>query len=212
MSIYIIKSNDNIVGVFNDLQLTIDYSYSISKALLTENIIKIYNYKQNSNILLEEIELDTKQDITKNIKRDYYKEIKDESEKKESLEESLEEIKKRNKEAKRYLHEQNVIGQELIDIKHKMNILKLEKEKITELQNIFDVDLELYNKLKGLDVPDLFKDKYELFQKLETKNILNFDSFVKYYSPNNVSTEYDSLFDSSDTEDVSDDKIREILS
>ena len=51
MSIYILKLDNNIIGVFNDLQLAIDYSYSISKAeLLLEETIKIYKYKKTMNL------------------------------------------------------------------------------------------------------------------------------------------------------------------
>ena len=41
MSIYILKLDTNIIGVFNDLQLAIDYSYSISKAELIDEFNKL---------------------------------------------------------------------------------------------------------------------------------------------------------------------------
>jgi dGTP triphosphohydrolase len=204
MSIYIIKIDNTILGVFNDLQLAIDYSYSISKAqLLVKDTIKIFNYKQNSNILLEEIDLKLTEEVTKILKMGYDKNV-------ETKQETIEEIKKKNEEKRKYVEEQNEIGQEIIEIKHKMNILKLKKEKMKETENIYETDLKLYNTIKkdNINVPELFKNKYELFKKLEMKNILNFDSFMQYYLPDNISTEYDSLFDN----ETSDNKINNIFS
>jgi dGTP triphosphohydrolase len=204
MSIYIIKIDNTILGVFNDLQLAIDYSYSISKAqLLVKDTIKIFNYKQNSNILLEEIDLKLTEEVTKILTMGYDKNV-------ETKQETIEEIKKKNEEKRKYVEEQNEIGQEIIEIKHKMNILKLKKEKMKETENIYETDLKLYNTIKkdNINVPELFKNKYELFKKLEMKNILNFDSFMQYYLPDNISTEYDSLFDN----ETSDNKIKNIFS
>jgi hypothetical protein len=204
MSIYIIKIDNTILGVFNDLQLAIDYSYSISKAqLLVKDTIKIFNYKQNSNILLEEIDLKLTEEVTKTLTIGYDKNV-------ETKQETIEEIKKKNEEKRKYVEEQNEIGQEIIEIKHKMNILKLKKEKMKETENVYETDLKLYNTIKkdNINVPELFKNKYELFKKLEMKNILNFDSFMQYYLPDNISTEYDSLFDN----ETSDNKINNIFS
>jgi len=60
MNSYIIKYNNNIIGVYNDLNLSLDYVYSLVNSNIIqkkENII-IHEYKINSCIILQEYNID----------------------------------------------------------------------------------------------------------------------------------------------------------
>jgi hypothetical protein len=60
MNSYLIKNNNNILGIYNDLDLGLDFIYSLVNCNLiqkTSNII-IYEYKINSSIILQEYKID----------------------------------------------------------------------------------------------------------------------------------------------------------
>ena len=60
MNSYLIKNNNNILGIYNNLDLSLDYIYSLINSNLihkSSNII-IYEYKPNSCIILHEYNID----------------------------------------------------------------------------------------------------------------------------------------------------------
>jgi hypothetical protein len=64
MSIFIIKNNKNIIGIYNDLEIALDYVYSLHNSNFISNNVIIEKYKINSYILLEELEVDLNYKIT----------------------------------------------------------------------------------------------------------------------------------------------------
>jgi len=82
-----------------------------------------------------------------------------------------------------------------------INKLKLDKKKMEEKKTKFDYDLELYKKFKKMkekdfsfDVPVMFKNMYDLFEKLDNNNDLSFESFIENYVEEKILTQYDDIF------------------
>ena len=80
------------------------------------------------------------------------------------------------------------MAKQKIEIQHKINILKIQKEKIEESKRIFENDLKLFNlfneskqKDSNFEIPELFNKKYEIMIKLNNDNKLNWDEFVKEF-------------------------------
>jgi len=93
------------------------------------------------------------------------------------------------------------LGQQKIDIMSQINKLKLDKKKMEEKKTKFDYDLELYKKFKKMkekdfsfDVPVMFKNMYDLFEKLDNNNDLSFESFIENYVEEKILTQYDDIF------------------
>lgn len=80
-----------------------------------------------------------------------------------------------------YSNEEIIKQQELI---RKLN---KKKELLEEINTKFNVDYELYFKIKSdfKEVPDIFKFKYEVFSEMENKNFINDKVLAKkYYTEN----------------------------
>ena len=99
------------------------------------------------------------------------------------------------------------MAKQKIEIQHKINILKVQKEKIEESKRVFENDLKLFNlfneskqKDSNFEIPELFKKKYEIMINLNKNNKLNWNEFVKEYhtSENN----YDDYFGLNNYESV----------
>lgn len=83
------------------------------------------------------------------------------------------------------------------NLQHKINMLKVQKERITESKKIYDNDIKLFNKFKKnivddslFIIPELFKEKFVIFKKLQSENILNWENFIKNYNHNNIYSDY----------------------
>lgn len=88
------------------------------------------------------------------------------------------------------------LGLEKYELNRELNELKIEKERLNEKKNQFDSDIKLYNMFKtnvNLEIPELFKEKFCLFKKLEDENILNFENY-KNYNFDTYNGKFKSLF------------------
>ena len=84
----------------------------------------------------------------------------------------------------------NDIINKRLELIYKCKLIKDKFEKIKEKKNIYELDLVLYNNFLSnikdnseFIIPELFKSKFKLFNKLINNNNLNFDSFyIEYYN------------------------------
>lgn len=176
MNIYIIKNNNNILGIYNNLDLGLDFIYSLINCNLiqkTSNIV-IYEYKINTSIILHEYKIDLNYIISKQLNINYDKitqnnyinlnnnseyesdssiissQTNTEIDEKNNNENSTEEEEKNKKKEREFINKQNILGQDKINVIHNINLLKEELKKNDEKINQYNYDLELYNKFKDL--------------------------------------------------------------
>ena len=87
---------------------------------------------------------------------------------------------------------------EKANIQHELNLLNFNKKKINEKINIYDNDLKLYNNFidnKIVDIPILFKNKFNIMNNLKNNNNLNIDFYFleldKITSDNDIYEEFE---------------------
>ena len=88
------------------------------------------------------------------------------------------------------------LGLEKYELNKELNELKMKKKKLDEKKNQYETDLKLYNIFKikeNFTIPELFIEKFNLFQKLEKNNTLNFDNYINY-NFDNYNGKFKSLF------------------
>jgi hypothetical protein len=98
------------------------------------------------------------------------------------------------------------MAKQKIDLQHKINMMKKQKEKIEESKNIYENDLKLFNMFRAskdsnptFEIPELFTKKYEIMFELYLKNELSWENFVKKYQHENF---YGDYFASNSYEDM----------
>lgn len=238
MNSYLIKNNNNILGIYINLDVALDYIYgSVNSNLIhkSSNVV-IYEYKTNSCIILQEYNIDLNYEISKKSTINYHKltetifikqsDIKYESDssiassqltsKTSSVDtENTKEEEQRGKKEREFINEQNILGQNKINIVHDINLLKKEIKINEEKQNKYNCDLELYNKFKDLKsknvsfvIPFMFKEKYDIFCILDNQNKISYDNFMEKYKPKKIKTQYDKLFE----ENISSEQANSIIS
>lgn len=76
--------------------------------------------------------------------------------------------------------------EKLLELKKQLERNKKKKEKLEEILRRFEVDLEVYLRLKkSSEIPELFKYKYPVFKEMENKNIsFTTNDAKKYYIKN----------------------------
>jgi hypothetical protein len=232
MNNYLINYNNKILGIYNNLDLSLEYIYSlINSGLIDKKLnVTILEYKINSCILLNEFTVDLNYNIinksfinyTKNNSVFIKNKVQYESDSSittsckssESNESSLtnsiksssstntSEEERRKKAEREFIEKQNKLAQDKIDINHQINILKEEQKKNDEKLEQFNYDLELYNKFKNIknkdnsfNIPFMFENKYDCFQKLDKLNKISLENFTKLYKPEKIETSFNDLFD-----------------
>lgn len=172
---YLIEYNNNIIGVYNNLNDAETYIFGcFQNNFFTSAKIKIF--KINSCYSVE-------------TKSYFSNDIKEKSEllcnnNKVPLQVSIQDNVSFQDNNEAFLQ----MAKQKMEIQHKINILKNQKEKMEESKRVFENDLklfDLFNESKQKDqffvIPELFKKKYDIMSKLKTNNNLSWNEYVKEY-------------------------------
>jgi hypothetical protein len=213
---YIIKDNNDILGVYKNLNDAYDYIIFLNTYLKKKtnyniiNNIKIYKYKNNIikdifyiNSKLKLIIYDNDNNKNNDDNNDELSEINifipneteidndknndvniDDLKEKINLLEKLKEheVNKLQDLREDYINKEEKYIEEKIKIDNKKLKLKQEQEKWDSIKKKFEADKKLYSLFKQEindnireeeDIPELFKDIYPIFEKMDNEGYLN---------------------------------------
>ena len=187
MYLYLLCLSNKTVGVFDSKYAIDTMIYGLKQnSLYDKNKISIRKFKTNSICEIKDTNDNIKNNNNNNIQNDDNKQISKLSQKEED---------EKNKEK--------------CEIEYKLNKLKKNKEKIEDSKKTYKIDIELYKKfkeIKKLDitfiVPELFTEKYRVFEMIENDNNLNWENFYANYVPHNASSSYRDLFNNVDSKTI----------
>ncbi len=81
------------------------------------------------------------------------------------------------------------MAKQKIELQHKINMLKIQKEKIEESKRVYESDIKLFELFdnsktqnQDFEIPELFIEKYKLIKKLKENDSLSWENFVKDYN------------------------------
>lgn len=181
MSLYALFRSNRLIGIF-DSKESIE---NMIEGLVQNNFcdktkLSIKEFKKNSIVKVDSSKINNSSEDNNS-----------ENEEKEEITLSPEEEKKRNK-------EKSAIEYQIVK-------LKKEKERIEESKKTYKVDLELYERFKKIkqdnnsfEIPELFSEKYKVFEMLDSDGNLNWENFYANYKHKNLSSGYSQMFDSGD--------------
>ena len=93
-------------------------------------------------------------------------------------------------------------SKEIYEINRELNILKQHQKRLQEKQTEYEANKDLYFRFKkemkekeAFIVPELFLEKFKLFEKLEKDNILTFENYIKNEGNNFIENSYELLFE-----------------
>lgn len=184
MKHFLIRYKNKIIGVYNNFDKAKIFILSCLSNNLMIGSADILVYNKNSCNCIDTINIILEKEI-KPIAKEDIKEIKP------SI--KIIEEKHFNYDNPEYIK----LADDKNNLQHKINMLKIQKEKIRESKEIYDNDIILFNKFKKnilndskFIIPELFNDKFEILKKLEEENELNWENFIKYYNHNNIYSDY----------------------
>ena len=112
--------------------------------------------------------------------------------------------KKLNKEDKKKIKKSEnyeKIEKDKIDLHNKMEKLRKKKEKIVEMKNMYESDLNVYKALMKkksendkFEIPPIFIEKYRVIELLKEKNNLTIENYYKLYKIENKNNCWSGLF------------------
>jgi hypothetical protein len=101
--------------------------------------------------------------------------------------------------------EEKKIIKEKSELEYELVKLKKQQDNIKESKKTYTVDLDLYNKFKKIKeenndfvIPELFIEKYSVFELIENEGNLNWENFYANYKQKNLSSSYSNMFDNGD--------------
>lgn len=171
-----------------------------NKILSKEKQEQILEDKERVKIqkILEEKKLLEDKTIEENKKK------AEEAEEKKRL---AEEEKKRKLEEFKKTEEYTKIQEERGVLTNEINQLKLKKKKLQELEQEYNINLNLYKKFveektkdSEFKIPELFTLKYSIYERLDKENNLNFENYKIIWEKEKPKNEYD-LFKTNTYED-----------
>ena len=213
---YLVYQKNNPVGIFDDIELCKDYIKSIEENNWATNF-RVVKYKKNSCLKLfdKKISFLNKSDTNKTnyesmivgdskgiSSNDCEEKFPDNQDDPDTIQDvginkfdsttlTEEDKKKLKKIAKEQQRDQT-----------RMNLLKLQKEKILESKNKYDVDLKLYEKFRKLsddnssfEIPEIFTEKYKIFKNLDDENDLSWETFAKDYKEGDFKGKFSNVFE-----------------
>jgi hypothetical protein len=197
MQSFLIKYKTKIIGVYTDLeQAKLFINSCVSNNLMTESA-DILVYTTNSCYCIDTINITFKKEDIQ-IKENIH--IKKEEDKIKNNKEKMIQYNKTAIKQPEINYEDPLflkLADDKIILQHKINMLKVQKERIKESKEIYDNDIKLYSKFKenvskdsAFIIPELFKEKFDLFKKLDEENKLSWESFVKEYVHSNVYSDF----------------------
>ena len=217
---FLIEHNNKVIGTYNDYEQAELFINSCLQNNFIKNA-KILTYKINSCLLLSTKNFPEEVILQKETKKEVILETK-----KVILELSEEERRENDLKMKENIRIAEEKKKESVELQHKINMLKVYKDRIEESKKVYENDLKLFNlfeeskKNNDFVIPELFIEKYNLFKKLKDKDALSWESFVKeykfvnYYDDHFKLTSYEEKFinyeSDSETEDSEKDIIEEL--
>lgn len=210
MNSYLIEYNNKIMGVYNDLDNATLFINSCLQNNLMLKSANILVYKLNSCYLIDTITIKNNQEL---VKKQPIKPII-----KQIVKQVIQPVVKPviNLE---FVKKQEEMAKQKQELTTQLNLLKIKKERIAELKQIYENDIklfELFNKNLKQDIkfiiPELFQNKYNLINKLINENRLSCDNFIKEYKHENNYNDYFSLNSYDESFIKLDDEEIEILS
>lgn len=189
---YVLFKSDKVIGVFDTLDCVENMINGLKQHKLCSKS-KLSVRKFYKNTIYEVIDNNISKRANNNIENNTEDNIKSNNEniKELTLEEEIERNKKKS------------------ELEYELTRLKKDKERIDESKKMYKVDLDLYKKFKKIkednncfEIPDLFVEKYKIFEMIDKENKLDWENFYANYKQKNLSSSYSGMFDNDDAKTI----------
>ncbi len=182
---YMVNYKNKNIGVYNNYCEAETFILGCLQNNLMIKSANILTYKKNScyctKISTVKLETVTLENVTNNDD-EITKQKADENEVIETIEESI----GLNNDNNKIIME---MAKQKIELQHKINMLKVQKEKIEESKRVYEADIKLFELFDNsktqnpdFEIPELFIEKYSLIKKLKDNDSLSWENFVKEYN------------------------------
>ncbi len=187
MESFLVEYQNKIIGVYSDFtQAELFVKSCILNNLMTDSVY-ILTFMTNSCVCVQRQLMSRPNNIhVQTNPLNFYEPIKADNldyESASDIESSEDEI---DREAENKLIMEK--AKERIELQHKINMLKVQKEKIEESKRVYESDLKLYNMFKQslvntptFVVPELFSKKFIIMKQLDDQDQLSWDNFCQHY-------------------------------